>query len=365
MPSSERRRALALAVLLAAVALASGAGAQVRPQGFAVERFYPSAPGGGWFVMDALDMRGGLGGAMALTGGYALNPLRVTDGVRHLAVVSDEAIAGFGFAVTYDRLRLYLDVEAPLVISGQSGAVGGYQLTAPHVDLGTHPDALSDSRLGVDARLFGGPTSAFRLGAGAQLLVPSGSHCPDGTLRCDYDTDGTVRGMLRALVAGDVGLFTYAGQLGLHIRPLDDAPAPGSPRGSELLFGFAAGSRLPVGRKRGAVVVIGPEFYGETAFSSFFGATATGLEGLLSGRLEGTADDGLELRVKLGTGGGLNQHFGAPEWRIVFGIEVFDHDSDRDRDGVSDSKDACPDVPGVRTKDPRTNGCPAVPPEGP
>src|SRR5260370_39812697 len=41
------------------------------PQGFAVERFYPSAPGGGWFVMDALDLRGGLGGALALTTGYA------------------------------------------------------------------------------------------------------------------------------------------------------------------------------------------------------------------------------------------------------------------------------------------------------
>jgi hypothetical protein len=49
---------------------------------------------------------------------------------------------------------------------------------------------------------------------------------------------------------------------------------------------------------------------------------------------------------------------GAPEWRVVFGIEVFDHDSDRDHDGVADSQDACPDTPGVRTGDPKTNGCP-------
>jgi hypothetical protein len=351
--------ALVFGVVLGVIPLASRAGAQQKPQGFAVERFYPSAPGGGWFVMDALDMRGDLGGAMSLMGGYALNPLRVTDGVRHLNVVSDEAFADFGFAVTYDRWRLYLNVEAPLVIDGQSGTVGGYQLTAPSVDLGSTPDRLSDARLGVDARLLGGPASAFRLGAGAQLFVPSGAHCPDGTLRCYYDTDGTVRGMLRVLVAGDKGLFTYAGQLGVHIRPLDDAPAPGSPRGSELLFGFAAGARFPVGHSKGAAVVVGPEVYGETAFSSFLSATATGVEGLLSGRWEGTADDGLQLRVKLGTGGGLNQHFGAPEWRLVFGIEVFDHDSDRDKDGVSDSKDACPDTPGIKTKDPKTNGCPA------
>jgi outer membrane protein OmpA-like peptidoglycan-associated protein len=37
--------------------------------------------------------------------------------------------------------------------------------------------------------------------------------------------------------------------------------------------------------------------------------------------------------------------------------------SDRDEDGVYDDEDACPDVRGVRTDDPKTNGCP--PPEGP
>lgn len=36
-----------------------------------------------------------------------------------------------------------------------------------------------------------------------------------------------------------------------------------------------------------------------------------------------------------------------------------DAPKDRDRDGVLDDDDACPDVPGPRTRDPRTNGCPA------
>ena len=31
---------------------------------------------------------------------------------------------------------------------------------------------------------------------------------------------------------------------------------------------------------------------------------------------------------------------------------------DRDKDGVPDTEDACPDVPGVHTDDPKTNGCP-------
>ena len=32
---------------------------------------------------------------------------------------------------------------------------------------------------------------------------------------------------------------------------------------------------------------------------------------------------------------------------------------DRDKDGIPDDKDACPDVPGVPSADPRRNGCPA------
>jgi outer membrane protein OmpA-like peptidoglycan-associated protein len=36
---------------------------------------------------------------------------------------------------------------------------------------------------------------------------------------------------------------------------------------------------------------------------------------------------------------------------------------DRDKDGIIDSLDACPDQPGVATQDPQTNGCPPPPPD--
>ncbi len=226
----------------------------------------------------------------------------------------------------------------------------------------SNPDTLSDTRVGFDARLLGGPKSAFRLGAGAQLLIPSGD-------RFDYDTDDTYRAMARVLFAGDVGLFTYAGQVGVHVRPLDEAPTPEAPQGSELLFGVAGGARVSLngsgsgsggagGARSPWRLVVGPEFFGETAFRSFFGSTSTALEGLLTGRIEGTADDGPQLRVKLGAGAGIDAHFGiSPEWRALFAIEVFDRNADRDKDGISDTKDACPDVLGVSTHDTKTNGC--------
>jgi hypothetical protein len=319
-PRSERRPPLRRVLLFIALLLVSNAWtsrAEAQPaKGFAVERFYPSAAGGGWLVMDELGMHGGFGGAIEISGGYARKPLDVAspDGTQRVALVSSQAFADFSVAATYERFRLYLNFSTPLAVAGESGTLGTYELSGPSVDLGKNPDTLSDPRVGFDARLLGAPGSALRVGAGAQLIIPSGD-------RADYLTDGTFRGMFRLLFAGDVGRFMYAGQLGMHLRPLDDSPAPGSPRGSELLFGIAAGPRLSVGT--GWAVVVGPEIYGETALRSFFGGTTTGLEALLTGRLEGVGT-GRQLRVKVGAGGGLDPHFGAPQWRIVFAVELFD-----------------------------------------
>jgi hypothetical protein len=130
--------------------------------------------------------------------------------------------------------------------------------------------------------------------------------------------------MGRVLFAGRAGLLTFAGHAGVHVRPLDDSPAPGSPRGSELLFGAALGPKIPLGEGETTAITVGPEIYGASAFRALFDANATALEGIVSGRIEGTAEDGPQLRVKLGVGGGLNPRFGAPEWRAVFGIEVFE-----------------------------------------
>jgi hypothetical protein len=343
----------------------STARAQQQAEGFGVERLYLSAPGAGWFVMDTLDMQGGLGGVAGLTMGYSHDALRVktNDDSQHLAVVSNQAFANFGFAATYDRFRVYLNFNMPFEGEGESGVVGRYQFTSPctpdpssmsctpNITLTNDPDLLSDARIGVEGRFFGDAGSALRLGADGQLFVPNGE-------RAEYVTDGTYRAMIRALVAGDIGLFTYAGQLGVHVRPLDDSPTPGSPQGSELLFGAAAGAKLPVSEERHLALIVGPELFGATAFQSFFGARGTAIEGLLSGRVEGTRDDEPQLRFKLGFGAGIDPRFGAPAWRAAIAIELFDHHADRDKDGVPNGRDACPDTPGMRTTNPHTNGCP-------
>jgi hypothetical protein len=319
MASFESHRSCSYALLAGFVLLSfwpSLADAQQQADGFAVERLYQSAPGAGWFVMDDLDISGRLGGAVSLTSGYARNPLVIAgpDGKQKLAVVSEEAFVDFGAAITHDRLRAYINFPIPVLLSGASGTLGQYQFTAPSVSLGSTPDTVADPRIGFDVRLLGEPGALLRLGAGAQLIFPNGN-------RSDYVTDDKYRAMFRFLAAGDAGKFTYAGQLGVHVHTLNDAPVPGSPNGSEFLYGISVGRRFA--GPNGWAVVAGPEIFGETAFRAFFSGE-TGTEALLTGRLERTGT-GRNLRIKVGVSHALEQSFGAAQWRIVFGVEMFGH----------------------------------------
>lgn len=282
-------------------------------QGFAVERFYPSAPGGGWFVMDDLDLEGKLAGAIALASGYARNPLvlKSADGTQRLPLVSGEAFVNVGFAVSYDRFRVYLDLPIPVVVNGTGGTLGPYRFNAPSVSTGNNPDTISDTRLGFDIRLLGKPGGSFRLGAGGQVIFPSGE-------RFDYVTDRRYRAMFRVLTAGDIGPYLYAAQLGVHLRPGNTLAVLDIPNGNEFLFGASAGRRFSMGSSWDFIV--GPEFYGETAVRSF-SSGQTGSEVLLTTRFEGKSD-GVHLRVKAGVGHALVQHFGAPEWRVLVSVEL-------------------------------------------
>jgi hypothetical protein len=302
-------RHLAIAIFAAAIPAAR---AQQQIPGFAVERFYPSAPGAGWFVMDDLNLQGGIGGAIEVSGGYARNPLEVRDSSGKLrALVSEEAFVDVGVAATYRRYRVYLDFPMPVLAAGNDVTLGPYQIPAPALSLGTNPDTIADPRLGFDVLLFGNPGGRLRLGAGAQLIFPSGE-------RSNFLSDARYRGMFRFLLAGDFGPYSYAGQLGVQIRPLNDSIIPGGPDGNELLFGIAAGRKF-ASRGRWALIV-GPEIYGEKGFHSF--ANNAGAEAQLTARLERTGS-GPGIRIKLGAGHAMVQEFGTPEWRLVYGVGLF------------------------------------------
>ena len=137
---------------------------------------------------------------------------------------------------------------------------------------------------------------------------------------------------------------------------------------SELTASAAAGVRLERN------VVVGPELIASTTFDDAFAKTTTPVEALLGAHwlIDGTA------RLGGGVGAGLTDGTGAPAWRAVFALEWSPEIPkarrrrrdgselgsrrtplpDADHDGVPDSADACPAVPGIATADPKTNGCP-------
>jgi hypothetical protein len=307
-------------VLALAVSAIAATGASARAQtappaapGFAVERLDLAPAGAGWIALDDLAMQPGLGGALALEFGYEHAPLRIDDGGTRVPIVSQRSTVTLSGSVTYDRFRFSLAVESELWASGDSPIIDGYQYTAPSIDPSSHPDAIADPRLGVDVRLVGDPASVFRLGVSGELFALNGT-------QADYDSDGTWRGIVRAEVAGDTGAYSYAAYAGVHIRTLDDASIPGSPRGSEFVFGAGGGVATRVGNWR---AVIGPEVFGATAFEAAFGDNTTALEALASGRIEQVTGKGRQIRLRLGIGAGLDPEFGAPQWRILAGIEMF------------------------------------------
>ena len=336
---------LLLALPLASLILSAAPSAQAQNvNGFALDRFDPSERGSEWFVLDSLDMRGNLRPAAGIVGDWAYKPLVLYDknGNEVQDIVADSLVVHAGASINViDRFRFGFNLPIALYQTGDDSVSNGISYKAP----GT---AIGDLRLSADARLFGKYGDVFTTAIGLGAYLPTGS-------RDQYMGDGTVRLAPRVIVAGDIDIFVYSARAAFDIRPLD-ASFAGRSLGSDISFGVAGGVRV-LDKK----LVVGPELYGSTVVTdgdSFFGKTTTPLEGLLGGHYTWT-----DFRFGAGVGTGLTRGFGSPELRTVLSAEWAPAaDVDTDKDGILDSEDACPTIPGVRTSDPKTNGCPPPPP---
>jgi outer membrane protein OmpA-like peptidoglycan-associated protein len=202
-------------------------------------------------------------------------------------------------------------------------------------------------------RLAGEYGDVIRLAAGTQVFVPIGS-------QSGYLGDGSTRIIIpRALVAGDVGWFSYGASLGFHYRGQTETFG-GTDLGSEFVFGASMGAHA-LDRK----LLVGPELYGSTVVTrgAAFVTANTPVELLIGGHYL-IANS---VRIGLGVAPGLTKGLGEPTVRYLASLEWAPQPeapppADRDHDGSVDDEDACPDEPGVKTDDPKTNGCPPPPP---
>jgi outer membrane protein OmpA-like peptidoglycan-associated protein len=347
------RTSLALSIFAA-----TGA-AQAQAPGFALNRFDPSERGSDWFVLESLDFRGTIRPAAGLVLDWANKPLVVyaPNGDERAALVENQVFlhAG-GSLVMWDRVRFALDMPVAVHQSGQGAVVGTTTYAAPD------KASAGDLRLGFDALVVGRYLSPFELGLGVQFHAPTGD-------RAAYTGDAKSRIAPHILVAGIADALQYAAKLGIEYRAQDQAFAD-SPMGSNLTFGGALGVRIADQK-----LVVGPEIWGTTNITesdAFFSRRSTPLEALLGAHYTVASD----WKIGGGAGLGLTRGFGAPKVRLVLSAEwapAYHEEApppppppppppapppDRDGDSVLDPEDACPDTPGVRTADPKINGCP-------
>ncbi len=348
MSKHQPRIAFVLAAAAACLLLPTAASAQDVP-GFALNRYDPSERGSDWFANESLDLRGDLRPSLGLVLDWSYRPLVLYEeegGDIERTIVRHQVYGHVGGGlILADRFRFAANI--PILLHSVGNAA-----ETPAGTLGSSEGAsFGDIRLGIDARLFGTYGDAAQLAFGIHGYIPSGSQEA-------FAGDGKVRFEPRVMLAGDIGMFTYAARMGVMYRANDDEFA-GTPMGTETTFGAAAGLRL-----LDKSLVIGPEIYGSTGIAdgdAFFARRTTPFELIFGGKLHVSES----VRLGAGVGPGLTRGVGSPAVRVLAGIEWMPAieeppppPSDRDHDGIIDLEDACPDVSGLPNPDPKKHGCP-------
>lgn len=348
-----RLRHASLAALRAFAALAalgaltpSRAALAQSTSGFAVLRFEPAERGSAMLVNDTLELRGQGRPAIGATMDYAHEPLVALGpgGVERFAPVRHQLFVHLGASfVLADRVRLGVDVPFAAYQDGEAGAADGVRL------VGASAPALGDVRLAGDVRVAGRVGDPIVVAVGARAWLPTG-------LRSQYTSDGALRAGPHVAAAGELGAFVWAARVALVYRARDDAYA-GAPLGSEI--GASAGAGVRFAKRR---VFVGPEIYASTLLGGggFLEARTTPADWLLGARIE--AVRGLFLGA--GAGRGITSAMGSPALRALASLEWAPPYArpDRDRDGIPDDVDACPDRAGLPDEDETSNGCPPPPP---
>ncbi len=352
---------------IALLGVASPALAQ--SSGLALDRFDPAPAGDRMFGVPSPYAAGPLTPHIMLLGDYAHNPLVLRSepsNARVGAVVGDQLYLNLDVGLSLWN-RLFIDVDAPVALlqSGDSPNAAGQAFSSPNsVQFG-------DLRLGARLRLVGEYHDPFQIAVGGNVWAPTGA-------KDSFVSSGQVRGLPQLILGGRVVerlVWSAAGGPELERRTTFANIEQGS------MFKWGAGFGILLLENRH--LQIGPEVSGDVAFHDVQKRT-TNAEALLDVRYR-IVDD---IEVAAGAGPGLTSGVGTPDVRALLSLAYTPEQKlkreppvveppvdpcadmtkagcapspppDTDGDGIIDSEDACPEVKGVATDDPKTNGCPA------
>ena len=225
--------------------------------------------------------------------------------------------------------------------------------------------AFGDPIVSGMLRIFGhSDHSPISMHIGASVWIPRvGDANQQGH---DGDANARVEPML--VLDGRIArAFRWSFNFGYYWR--DDAKITNLPTALKNIVGdeVEAGFELAYTTKNNRFN-IGPEvwFSSHALNDKFFYKTYTSLEILASVHYL-IAD---MFRIGVGVGGAAQQDIGTPQARVLFRFAYAPLRKvappppvDTDHDGIPDVEDACPGLAGVRTMDPKTNGCPPPPPD--
>ncbi len=332
-----------LASTLAAVVLLAGAPALAQQPDINVQRFEASPHEGDMMAIRTATQptSDGPSGGLFLT--YTKDPLRLVDNrfdpVQTFQLVDNMLTADLFAAWSFWRsLSVGLNVPVALYSKGASG----FQGAAPADATG-----LGDLRLSLRYLIVPRAAEGFGLGIEALVGFPTAT---SGT----WAGDANVTFTPRVIADWRIADFLLAANVGYRVKEGQELATYDA--GGEVLLGLGAEYRLFDDR----LGILG-ELLSSTNQEDFFGRSGTTLEGQigLNYCIAGVS------RVYAAGGGGMLDGIGDPSLRVTAGVRIEscglppEPPKDRDGDGVVDGDDACPDVPGIETRDPATNGCPA------
>ncbi|MFT3764887.1 MAG: OmpA family protein [Minicystis sp.] len=326
-------------------AAAPDASAQQSPsqsQSLALDRFNPAPAGDRMFGVQSPFVAGHLVPHVMLLADYAHNPLvlrQLSDNQNLGSVVTNQLFFHLnGGIALWNRLNVNLDIPIALVNSGASPIVAGQQFVSPN------KAEFGDLRLGLRARIWGDYFDPFQIAIGGYLWFPTGS-------KDAFVSDGSFRGLPQVIIGGRTDRIVYSAAVGPEIRKSQSFAGVG--QGTMLDWGAGIGFLLLDNRH----LQLGLEATGGLTFKDVQ-KRSNNAEVMAHVRYR-VVDD---LEIGVGAGPGLSSGIGTPDFRGVLMIAYSpEPKQDRDGDGIADREDACPDVKGVPSADPKMHGCPPPP----
>lgn len=350
----ERRapRAGVAALVLAAASLAPALARAQTFGGIALDQLSPAPPGDTFTSVPSPFAAGHLVPRGLVLFDYAARPLTLVTASQSRPVVGGQGFLHASASLAlWDRLLLSVSLPIALVQSGEAPSAGRFTFVSP-----SSPQ-VGDLRLGARIRLFGEDGAPFQLGGSVDVHAPT---APAGS----FAGEPGVRLSPRVIAGGQASRFVWSAALGLDFHA--------DPNPTTFTWGAAAGVRLGGDRAQ-----IGAEIAGATPVqASFFDLDPqTRIARGRTSNVELLA--GLKVRVirslfvSASAGPGLTDAVGTPSLRALGGVAWAPlpeapvasseaSSTDPDADGVANPEDACPFAFGVKSADPRRNGCPVV-----